>query len=384
MRGCLLLLILFVGVATVAVLAFGGVAFAAIFPDLGADVLGGYGLVEIQVRGMSQGYDDGLWRPHNELTRKQFVKMAVDEFGIPLSNPTTPSFADVPTTDQYYQHIEGAVAAGLVRGVGNDLFAPLRSITREEAAAVLVRWVAGMLGPEPNAKPVTRITAALAQFEDAAQVSASLHPEVAKAVELGLLQGSGSHLYPRRPLLRIEGAALLARCSFVLGSTYVSDLQPLNGSGVTGSALLMLDEDRLRVLVLAEGEEPNREHAQHIHGLGHGDQSTVPPVSADTDHDGVISLLEGFPFYGKVLLALDEPFPIASSSGIVFYSHWFDGGSLDPLLVSTVLLTKRMIVLQGMTVGEQYDATIPVACGVITALVPTSRADSPQRVTALR
>jgi hypothetical protein len=92
---------------------------------------------------------------------------------------------------------------------------------------------------------------------------------------------------------------------------YKADLQPLNGSGVSGEALLAFDEDtgRLTVVVSADGLEANQIHIQHIHGFADdGDPSTprqdalIPDRSDDADGDGYIELLEGVPDYGPILL----------------------------------------------------------------------------------
>ncbi len=223
-------LIFLVAAAVMLVLGIAGVASAATFPDLTPGVLSGYGLTEGEVLAMSQGYDDGLWRPFNPLPRQQFTKMAVDNFDIPGANPDAPTFTDVPKSDYYYQFIEGATAAGLVEGIGGGLFAPQRVITREEAAAVLVRWLAEANDLSPDDLSADEVDEALAPFADGGSVSTELRAEVALAVEFGILQGSGGRLFPQRDLTRIEGAALLVRSAKVSIGAYevyplVSDQQ---------------------------------------------------------------------------------------------------------------------------------------------------------------
>ena len=81
-----------------------------------------YGLTESDLAAISQGYDDGTWRPYNDMPRRQFVKMAVTAFDIPTATPATPTFSDVSPSDEYYPYIEGAVAAGLIEGTGGGMF----------------------------------------------------------------------------------------------------------------------------------------------------------------------------------------------------------------------------------------------------------------------
>ena len=70
----------------VMVLAFAGVALAQ-WTDISLSVVGPYGITEAQLGQISQGFVDGSWRPYNQMPRKQFVKMAVDAYKIPLCQP---------------------------------------------------------------------------------------------------------------------------------------------------------------------------------------------------------------------------------------------------------------------------------------------------------
>ncbi len=181
-------------VLTVALVAsLAGVALAAVPPsggwtDLSYSIVGKYGITLEQVGMISDGYTDGSWRPWNNIPRNQFTKMAVDAYKIPLKNPATPSFSDVPASDIYYQYIEGAKAVGLINGVGGGKFAPDATITREQAAAIIVRWVAQKNGYDPATMYSDAEAASiLAVFPDGASVSSSLKKEIAFAVDFGVI-----------------------------------------------------------------------------------------------------------------------------------------------------------------------------------------------------
>ncbi len=134
----------------------------------------------------------------------------------------------------------------------------------------------------------------------------------------------------------------------------------LNGSGVSGTATLTLMGDELTVHIQASGLEPGMVHPQHIHGFMENNKNSVcPPMSADTDGDGLIELGEGLPFYGPVILPL-EPFPTAPD-GTIDYTRTFNVADYMHLLP----LQNNVIVLHGMTVDGEYIATLPVACGMI-------------------
>ncbi len=96
--------------------------------------------------------------------------------------------------------------------------------------------------------------------------------------------------------------------------------------------------------------------------------STCPPASADTDGDGIVTIPEGAPFYGGVLLSL-ENFPTADANGNLTYTKTFmlgEGDVLTPAELGT--LENRAIVLHGLNNDGEYVATIPVACGKIVKL----------------
>ncbi len=151
-------------------------------------------------------------------------------------------------------------------------------------------------------------------------------------------------------------------------TNYKSCLDATNNSGVVALAFLSLDNSNntLDATVLATKLEPNKIHAQHIHGFADKHNSTCPPSSA-AGLDGIISLAEGAPFYGPVLLGLDDGsgnFPTSTVGGVVVYEHTFNLGSGGVPTAATLLpLENRAIVIHGMTVNNVYDGSIPVACG---------------------
>jgi hypothetical protein len=158
--------------------------------------------------------------------------------------------------------------------------------------------------------------------------------------------------------------------------TYMANLQPLNNSGVTGTATLTVDENTLTVEVMASGLEANKPHPQHIHGfMDDNRNSTCPAPGDDTNGDGFVDLVEGLPSYGPVLLDLYVPideFPVADAEGNLQYKRTFNLGEVEFEEEGEVIaykdlkpLQNRVIVLHGLTVNGTYVPTMPVACGQI-------------------
>ena len=136
-------------------------------------------------------------------------------------------------------------------------------------------------------------------------------------------------------------------------------LYSLNGSGVVGMAEIKIKKGRtLKVELEADGLEANKLHPQHIHGLSSSARrATCPDISADVNADGLVSVSEGAPFYGPIVLPL-YPFDLVGGDGELRYEAKF---TINPESIQP--LGKRTIVLHGMTVNGEYIASLPIACG---------------------
>ena len=68
--------------------------------------------------GVISGYADGTFRPFNNTTRAQMVKIVVLGFGLPIATPGSGdyTFADVPAGAPFWDVIETAAAGSIVGG----------------------------------------------------------------------------------------------------------------------------------------------------------------------------------------------------------------------------------------------------------------------------
>ena len=139
-------------------------------------------------------------------------------------------------------------------------------------------------------------------------------------------------------------------------------LAPLNGSGVSGSGTVTLDDGMLNVTFEAAGLEANQTHVHHIHGQPEFQQSLCPTPEAAGD-DGVLRLEEGLPIYGQVMLDL-APGSEVGDDGTATFNQTFDLADVDREFTAENL-PAHVVILHGMTVEGEYDPFLPVACAAI-------------------
>jgi len=160
--------------------------------------------------------------------------------------------------------------------------------------------------------------------------------------------------------------------------TFTAQLTALNNSGVSGQATVTVEGDQFTVRVDAQGTAAERVHAQHIHGFA-GESSSCPSAAADTSGDGFISVSEGAPSYGGILVPLDgsldeaeglgdlDTFP--TGDGSYSYERSIMTGDLavnNDQSFDDLRLGDHAIVVHGRPVDGEYKATLPVACGTLS------------------
>lgn len=168
------------------------------------------------------------------------------------------------------------------------------------------------------------------------------------------------------------------------GGGYSADLQPVgNNPPAHGTAKLFVAGRQLTVDIHASGLAPNLPHAMHIHGVL-GDPNACPPPTADTDHDGLISLQEGAPFYGPIDVSFTttgdtsaasglalERFIRADANGNVNYDRTFTIPQEVIDSLGSLHIVVHGLALDGETDGpvggydSLFEAVLPVACGAI-------------------
>jgi subtilisin len=84
------------------------------------------------------GYNDGTFRPYNQATRAQLVKIVVLAFHMPLYSGNAQQFSDVPTNHPFYQYIMTAWQRNVISGYNDGTFRPYANVTRGQIAKIAV------------------------------------------------------------------------------------------------------------------------------------------------------------------------------------------------------------------------------------------------------
>ncbi len=84
------------------------------------------------------GTGDGKFEPDREVTREEFVKMLVIAMGLEITEETT-QFEDVVSDSWYEEYIKTAVENGIVSGISEYEFGIGKKITRQDMAVMIFR-----------------------------------------------------------------------------------------------------------------------------------------------------------------------------------------------------------------------------------------------------
>lgn len=150
-------------------------------------------------KGYINGYEDNTFRPQNNISRAEFVKVVNKVFG--LTQTSSKVFIDVPNGYWAKDEIDIAVTAGVAQGFGGE-FRPNDNITRQEAAKMLGNYK--KLSDTYHDK--------IKAFPDYNQVDNWALNELEAIVERGYIQGTGDgRLAPKANMSRAEAVTVLSR-----------------------------------------------------------------------------------------------------------------------------------------------------------------------------
>lgn len=162
-------------------------------------------------RGLFQGVSETRFDPEGGMTRAMLVTVLHRLARLPESGEAPCPFEDVPEGAWYEEAVRWAYRRGVVKGVSETRFAPEQKVTREQAVAMLWRYLrtSGLGGGEQ---------AGLEAYPDAGEITDYAQEAFSWAVAVGVVQGTSSGLLdPGLGITRAQAAAILERTVRLLG-----------------------------------------------------------------------------------------------------------------------------------------------------------------------
>lgn len=150
-------------------------------------------------KGIMTGYENGDFKPDNNISRAEFTKLIVVMLSLDESYDF--EFSDVKADKWYAGFIGAAYKNNLISGFDSK-FNPDSNITREDAVTIIYR-VLESIGTEIKEKEVT--------FDDKDDISQYALEKVGALSNLGIIKGDNNAFRPKSNITRAETAAILYR-----------------------------------------------------------------------------------------------------------------------------------------------------------------------------
>ena len=154
--------------------------------------------------GLLNGVGNGQFAPNATLTRAMVATVLYRLAGEPEATGSI-SFADVVKGSWYADAVTWAAGAGIVNGVGDNLFAPNKAITRQEMAAMLGRYAKNVAGKDTTPK------GNLDAYPDKASVSSWAKDALTWCVDNGIINGMNGKLAATSNATRAQFATIIMR-----------------------------------------------------------------------------------------------------------------------------------------------------------------------------
>ncbi|MFC4103399.1 S-layer homology domain-containing protein, partial [Paenibacillus xanthanilyticus] len=153
------------------------------------------------------GFEDGLFRPNQVMTRAEFAEMMVRGLGLKLDDGKAP-FDDISASNWYNDAVKTAAGYALISGFEDGTFRPQDKITREQAMAILAR--AMKLSGLTNKLQTENADNLLNPFMDAGDVSAWAKSSISDALQSGIVTGKNNRMLdPQANITRAEVAVMI-------------------------------------------------------------------------------------------------------------------------------------------------------------------------------
>ena len=173
------------------------------FNDVAANAWYGDAVSFVAARDITTGTGNGNYSPDTKLTRGQFLVMVMRAYGIEADSTSNDNFSDAGNT-YYTGYLAAAKSLGITDGIGNNMFAPEKEITRQEMFTLLYNTLDSI-----GELPAGTTGNALNSYSDAGEIASWAKDAMTLFVGTGTISGSGNQLNPADTTNRAQMAQVL-------------------------------------------------------------------------------------------------------------------------------------------------------------------------------
>lgn len=171
-----------------------------IYTDLDDVIWARNAIVTLSNKGILKGVGDNKFAPNALVTREEFVKMLVCAFGDKTQTAKEVNFSDVDPNEWYAEFVFAAVESGIVNGKGDGTFGVGENITRQDMAAMAYRAALNNISPDDESDI----------FDDFDSVDAYAKGAVAVMAQKGIINGKENRMFcPLDNATRAEAAKVI-------------------------------------------------------------------------------------------------------------------------------------------------------------------------------
>lgn len=157
-------------------------------------------------KGIMSGDGDGTFRPEDKISREEFLKIVIEALGIgkdEVMPPVELKYSDVGEDDWFFGYVKKGNYFGIITGIAEDSFGTGQTVTRQDAAVILMR-------AKEKAKLVLRDTAEQTDFSDGADIADYAKDAIVKLQKAGIINGyENGEFRPNGGVTRAEAAKII-------------------------------------------------------------------------------------------------------------------------------------------------------------------------------
>lgn len=157
-------------------------------------------IIELSNRGIVAGVTANRFEPMRTITRAEFTALIVRMTGLKPSRPYTGKFKDVSPEDWFFPELRTAWEYQFISGISSTKFGPKDDITREQAAVIIYRLFR------------TNQAGHALEYRDRSEIAEYARPAIQYLTQKGVINGFEDNTFrPQKVLTRAEAAALIHR-----------------------------------------------------------------------------------------------------------------------------------------------------------------------------